>query len=94
MIESITSSVLPSVKKSTPGSAASEFSDTFKKAFNDVNKQQLEAHKKMSELVTGQNKDIHGTMIALEKADVSLRLSMAVRNKVVSAYEEIMRMQV
>ena len=41
-----------------------------------------------------ENKDIHGTMLALEKADLSMRLMLQVRNKLVSAYEEVMRMQV
>ena len=54
--------------------------------------QQAEA--KQVELLTAENKDIHGTMIALEKADISMRLMLQIRNKLVSAYEEVMRMQV
>jgi flagellar hook-basal body complex protein FliE len=42
----------------------------------------------------GQAPSVHDTMIAMEKADVSLRLTTKVRNKVVEAYQEIMRMQV
>jgi flagellar hook-basal body complex protein FliE len=42
----------------------------------------------------GQAPSVHDTMIAMEKADLSLRLTMKVRNKVVEAYQEIMRMQV
>ena len=45
-------------------------------------------------MLTADNKDIHGTMIALEKADISMRLMLQIRNKLVSAYEEVMRMQV
>ena len=45
-------------------------------------------------MLTSENKDIHGTMIALEKADISMRLMLQIRNKLVSAYEEVMRMQV
>ena len=44
--------------------------------------------------MTSGDKDIHGTMIALEKADISMRLMLQIRNKLVSAYEEVMRMQV
>ena len=46
------------------------------------------------ELIAGTNKNIHGTMLAMEKADISFRLLMQVRNKMVDAYREIMRMQV
>ena len=56
----------------------------FEKLLQQVNQQQL----------TAENKDIHGTMIALEKADISMRLMLQIRNKLVSAYEEVMRMQV
>jgi len=45
-------------------------------------------------LMVSEKKDIHGTMLALEKADLSMRLMLQVRNKLVSAYDEVMRMQV
>ena len=48
----------------------------------------------VNDMVAGKNKDIPATMIAMEKADVSLRLLMSVKNKVVAAYEEMMRMQI
>ena len=66
----------------------------FEKIFDQVNRDQLVADRRVAEMVAGKDKDIPKTMIAMEKADVSLRLLMAVRNKIVSAYEEIMRMQI
>ncbi|MBQ31221.1 MAG: flagellar hook-basal body complex protein FliE [Deltaproteobacteria bacterium] len=68
--------------------------DTFSNLLDAVNRQQIEAEAKQTELLTSPNKDIHGTMIALEKAEISMRLMLQVRNKLVAAYEEIMRMQV
>lgn len=85
---------MPDTSRVSAKKAASSFAETFEKAFQDVNKNVLEADNKMAQLTTGQNKDIHGTMISMEKAQVSMKLLMAVRNKMVSAYEEIMRMQV
>ena len=67
---------------------------TFEKLLQDVNQQQLNAEAKQVELLVTDNKDIHGTMLALEKADLSMRLMLQIRNKLVSAYEEVMRMQV
>ena len=46
-----------------------------------------------TQLASGKQKDIHETMIEMEKADVAFQLLMQVRNKVIAAYETIMRMQ-
>ena len=67
---------------------------TFEKLLQDVNQQQFNAEAKKIELLVTENKDIHGTMLALEKAELSMRLMLQIRNKLVSAYEEVMRMQV
>ncbi len=77
-----------------PSSAAKNISNSFQEMFDEVNKDQIAAEKKVVDMVAGRKKDIPGTMIAMEKADVSLRMLMAVRNKVVNAYQEMMRMQV
>ena len=69
-------------------------SSTFEKLLQNVNQQQFNAEAKKVELLVSENKDIHGTMMALEKADLSMRLLLQIRNKLVSAYEEVMRMQV
>ncbi len=70
------------------------FADTLKGAIGDVTKLREEADRAVQELATGENKDIHNTMIALEKAEVSFQMMMQVRNKIISAYETIMRMSV
>ena len=67
---------------------------TFEKLLQDVNQQQFNAEAKKIALLDTENKDIHGTMLALEKAELSMRLMLQIRNKLVSAYEEVMRMQV
>lgn len=80
--------------RSSASSTAKDIVGSFGEMFDQVNKAQIQADRKIEGLVTGQNKDIPGTMIAMEKADTSMKMVMAVRNKVVSAYEEMMRMQV
>lgn len=59
----------------------------------DTNAQQIEADKTVEMLATGQSDSVHETMLALTKADLSLRVFMEVRNKVMEAYQEVMRMQ-
>ena len=44
--------------------------------------------------MVGKSKNIHETMIALNKADIAFRMTLQVRNKLVEAYQEIIRMQV
>jgi len=70
------------------------FADTLKEAVQSTNQLQKEADVKMQQLATGKTDDIAGVMIAAEKADISMKLMTTVRNKIISAYEEIMKMQV
>lgn len=85
-----------SVKIETPSTqnAGPSFADTLKEAVNNVNQLSLDADKKAQELATGKTDDIAGVMIATEKADVALRAMVQVRNKIIDAYQEIMKMQV
>lgn len=75
------------------GEADGSFTGILKHAINEVNHAQIEADNAIQELAYGE-KDIHQTMIAMEKAEVSFQLMMQARNKIISAYEEIMRMQI
>jgi len=83
-------------KKSEPKSSESSvnFGDLLKDALKDVNDAQLNADEAIKKVLNGETEDIHETMIALQKADVSLKLMMEVRNKLLEAYQEIMRTQV
>lgn len=81
-------------KQAPEGEGNGSFGAMLKGAIGEVAKLQNEADGAIQELAAGENKDLHRTMIALEKADVSFQLMMQVRNKVIAAYEEIMRMQV
>ncbi len=70
------------------------FAEVLKKSISEVNKMQIQAEEALKALATGKEKDIEKVMITLQKADVSLRMLMEVRNKAIEAYQEIMRMQV
>ena len=62
-------------------------------AFERVDSLQGEADQKVNDLLAGRGVDVHSALIAVEKADISFQLMMQVRNKIVSAYQEISRMQ-
>lgn len=76
------------------GGNSPTFAHMLEKSLEDVNTQQHQANTAINELVAGRNKNIHETMLVLERADASLKMAMQVRNKILDAYREIMRMQV
>lgn len=75
-------------------SESPSFKDVLAEAVGEVQRLQAEADATIKQLVAGEIKDVTEAMVAVERADVSFQTLMAVRNKLVSAYEEIMRMQV
>ena len=89
-------SPIPDVAPTGPSGTAetSGFLDSLKSAIGKVNDTQMEAGRAVEALMTGETQDLHRTMVALQQADVSFQLMMQIRNKLVSAYEEIQRMQV
>ncbi len=70
------------------------FSKMLAQSINDLNRLQLSAEQAVEDFALEKTSGIHETMIALEKADVSFQLLIQVRNKLISAYETIMRIQV
>ena len=75
--------------KETPEEGGESFGTMLKSAIGKVTELQTEADKAIQDLAAGKNKNIHRTMIALEKADVSFQLMMQIRNKLVQAYQEV-----
>jgi len=70
------------------------FADTLKEAVGSVNEMSQEANVQIQKLATGETKNIPEVMIATEKASVAFKLMTQVRNKIIDAYQEIMKMQV
>ena len=84
-----------SSKKQVRSETYSEsFSEILAKSIEEVNKLQKQADNAIEKLATGEEKDIAQAMIAMEKANLSFQLMTQMRNKIVEAYEEIMRMPV
>jgi flagellar hook-basal body complex protein FliE len=75
-------------------SAGKSFAATLKEAVNSVNTMQQTADIKAQELAVGKTQDIADVMITAEKADIALKLMVQVRNKIIEAYQDIMKMQV
>jgi len=88
--EKIGAAALPASqdKQVAPG-----FADTLKELVGEVNDRLVTADSAEAALAGGTSGNIHETMIAIEKANVSFRLLTKVQSKAVAAYQEIMRMQ-
>lgn len=96
-INSITYSVPPLEKTAdhgTVGQASADFGDIFKKIIDNVNDAQVAGDLASKNLQSGEAQHLHEVMIAVEEADISLRMLVQMRNKALTAYEEIMRMQI
>lgn len=77
-----------------PRGVQGSFGQVLQNSIKEVNQLQHVADRSIEQLIAGRSKNLHETMIAMEKADISFRLMMEVRNKIIEAYHEIMRMQV
>lgn len=70
------------------------FGSIIKDAVESIDSTQKGAEQEISKAVTGESPDLHKTIIALQTADLKFQLGLQVRNKLIGAYDEIMRMPV
>lgn len=82
------------LQKPTSSEAQQNFGDYLKNAINEVNTAQTQSDVLTEKLVNGEQVELHDVMIAAQKASIALNATMEVRNKVVEAYQEIIRMPV
>ena len=90
-LESKGASDLGQMAKPTSGAS---FLDTLKGALHEGNELQLSADKEKLNFASGKGGSLHEIVIAGEKAELAVRSVVALRNKIVEAYHEIMRMQI
>ncbi len=76
---------------------AAKSGEGFQRAINELldqaNSNQHQADAALDQLVTGESDNMHDVVLSVAKADLSLRLVLEIRNRLVEAYQEIMRMQ-
>lgn len=70
------------------------FMDSMKEALDEVNTEQKTSEQALSDVATGQIKDLHQAAIAIGKAETSMKVMLEVRNKAINAYKEILRTQI
>lgn len=82
----------PSQNKATPHEVQKKFSQVLNDAIQKVNETQVQSDVMTEKLINGQAENLHDVMIAAEKAAITLQLTLEIRNKVIEAYQEVMRM--
>jgi len=81
-------------KAQEKSSGGTDFLTVLKASLNDVNDMQIKGDEALRDIATGQVKDLHQAAIAIDKAEISMKLMLEVRNKALSAYKEILRTQI
>ena len=95
---------IPGITPATPASAASaataasgvsrgasSFSELLEQALGEADRLQKDADRAVADLATGELQDIHEVVLSLAQADLSFRMMVEVRNRVLEAYQEVMR---
>lgn len=91
-IAGTTPSALPTLQPAV-GATAEGFADSLGRLIASVEQTGAEANQAVGGMLDG-SADVHDAMIALQRADMALQFTVQVRNKLVSAYQEIMRMPI
>lgn len=80
--------------KTTPFEAQEDFKSYLKGALDTLSESQAQSNQATQALMNGNMDNLHQVMITAEKASVTMQTTLEIRNKVIEAYQEIMRMQV
>ncbi|HEX4278849.1 MAG TPA: flagellar hook-basal body complex protein FliE [Bryobacteraceae bacterium] len=73
--------------------SSSAFSSILTDTISGLQSAQTNADSAIQNFLTGENDDLHTTVLATQRAEMAFELGLQVRNKVVSAYQEVMKMQ-
>src|SRR5262249_51594619 len=76
-----------------PQAKDGEFQNVLKSAIDQVESSRADADQSVQRFLAGEGDDLHSTVLSVQRADLEFEMLMQVRNKVVSAYQEVMRMQ-
>jgi flagellar hook-basal body complex protein FliE len=94
-ISSISPISIAGVSNKTPSeNTGGDFLSILKASLGEVNNMQIRGDEALRDIATGQVKDLHQAAIAIDKAEISMKMMLEIRNKALSAYKEILRTQI
>jgi len=80
--------------QSVQPTGADGFGDVVKGMLNDVNQQHVQADASIEQLITGETDNVDDVVMSVVQADLAFRMVLEIRNRLISSYQEVMRMQV
>lgn len=80
---------MPTRGGATSGTSGSGFADALKSSIDEVSRLQQDASTAVENLTTGKSEDVTGVMTAVEKSDLAFKTLLAIRAKLMDAYDEI-----
>lgn len=93
-ITPITTPLIPATPTASPKEGASSFGTLLEQAVASLDGLQEKATDAAVSLASGNGVELHGALIATEEANLAFQLALQMRNKLIEAYQEVMRMQV
>jgi flagellar hook-basal body complex protein FliE len=93
LVGTISSTVAPHLTAPAAAGAPGEFGSMLASAVQQVNQLQTDAGQSIQKFLSGEGEELHNVALATQRAEIAFDLGVQVRNKVVSAYQEIMKMQ-
>lgn len=97
MLDAVRFSAASAALGAEPGAArraAGGFEEVLARAIRQVEDFRLDADQKLERFLAGEGEDLHSVALAAQQAELAFELFLQIRNKVVQAYQEVMRMQV
>lgn len=85
---------IDSAQKPSASNSTQQISQSFEDMLTSLNQSQQQSDNLMEQLARGEDVDLHTVMIGLEENNVNFNVAIGIRDKLVEAYREIMRMQV
>ena len=89
LIGKVGAAIAPSTNPTSAPSSGASFADTLKSSIDEVSRLQQDASKAVEGLTTGKSDDVTGVMTAVEKSDLAFQTLLAIRSKLMDAYDEI-----
>lgn len=99
-IQPISPNLIPSIpeigstQKPSASSNTKQITQTFENMLTALNQSQLDSDALVEKMARGESVDLHAVMIGLEENNVNFNVALGIRDKLVEAYREVMRMQV
>jgi flagellar hook-basal body complex protein FliE len=93
-ISSANASAITGSTTQTASGVVSDVGNTFQEMLESLSKTEQTSDNLIEQFAAGEDVELHELLIAMEQTDINFRVAINIRDKVVSAYQEIMRMQV